>query len=18
MTLFFVCCSPDCGHRWRE
>ncbi|CAN6227562.1 unnamed protein product [Urochloa humidicola] len=17
-TLFFVCCSPDCGHRWRE
>ena len=18
MTLFFVCCSPDCGNRWRE
>uniref|UniRef100_A0A804N6E8 TFIIS-type domain-containing protein n=1 Tax=Zea mays TaxID=4577 RepID=A0A804N6E8_MAIZE len=18
MTLFFVCCSPDCGYRWRE
>nr|VDC75535.1 unnamed protein product [Brassica rapa] len=18
MTLFFVCCNPNCGHRWRE
>jgi len=18
MTLFFVCCNPSCGHRWRE
>ncbi|KAL5204331.1 hypothetical protein ABZP36_009202 [Zizania latifolia] len=18
MTLFFVCCNPTCGHRWRE
>ncbi|CAD6264247.1 unnamed protein product [Miscanthus lutarioriparius] len=18
MNLFFVCCSPDCGNRWRE
>ncbi|XP_021835002.1 DNA-directed RNA polymerases II, IV and V subunit 9B isoform X3 [Spinacia oleracea] len=18
MTLFFVCCNPSCGHRWRD
>ncbi|WVZ49767.1 hypothetical protein U9M48_001096 [Paspalum notatum var. saurae] len=18
MTLFFVCCNPNCGHRWRD
>jgi DNA-directed RNA polymerase II subunit RPB9 len=18
MTLFFVCCNPSCGNRWRE
>lgn len=18
MTLFFVCCNPNCGTRWRE
>ncbi|XP_074577878.1 DNA-directed RNA polymerases II, IV and V subunit 9A-like [Curcuma longa] len=18
MTLFFVCCNANCGHRWRE
>jgi len=18
MTTFYKCCSPDCGHRWRE
>ncbi|XP_048235197.1 DNA-directed RNA polymerases II, IV and V subunit 9A isoform X1 [Ricinus communis] len=18
MTLFFVCCNPICGHRWRD
>ncbi|CAL4982754.1 unnamed protein product [Urochloa decumbens] len=18
MTLFFVCCNPSCGHKWRE
>jgi len=18
MTLFFVCCKPDCGYRWTE
>ncbi|KAF7827671.1 DNA-directed RNA polymerases II, IV and V subunit 9A [Senna tora] len=17
-TLFFVCCNPNCGHRWRD
>jgi len=18
MTLFFVCCGPNCGHKWKE
>mmetsp|Transcript_8711 Transcript_8711/g.12025 ORF Transcript_8711/g.12025 Transcript_8711/m.12025 type:complete len:116 (-) Transcript_8711:190-537(-) len=18
MTLYFVCCAPNCGHRWKE
>ncbi|XWS14175.1 hypothetical protein CRYUN_Cryun36dG0100900 [Craigia yunnanensis] len=18
MTLFYVCCNPNCGHRWRD
>jgi len=18
MTLFFVCCNPNCGYRWRD
>ncbi|XP_071703461.1 DNA-directed RNA polymerases II, IV and V subunit 9B [Rutidosis leptorrhynchoides] len=18
MSLFFVCCNPSCGHRWRD
>ncbi|XP_064382979.1 DNA-directed RNA polymerase III subunit RPC10-like [Halichondria panicea] len=18
MTIFFKCCSPECGHRWKE
>ncbi|XP_010937304.1 DNA-directed RNA polymerases II, IV and V subunit 9A [Elaeis guineensis] len=18
MALFFVCCNPNCGHRWRD
>ncbi|XP_061976726.1 DNA-directed RNA polymerases II, IV and V subunit 9B-like [Populus nigra] len=18
MTMFYVCCNPNCGHRWRD
>jgi hypothetical protein len=18
MTLYFICCNPSCGHRWRD
>jgi DNA-directed RNA polymerase II subunit RPB9 len=18
LTLYFICCSPTCGHRWRD
>ncbi|KAL5198583.1 hypothetical protein ABZP36_002095 [Zizania latifolia] len=18
LTLFFICCNPSCGHRWRD
>jgi DNA-directed RNA polymerase II subunit RPB9 len=18
LTLYFICCNPSCGHRWRD